>query len=1103
MIKVAIVGAGSGGSALLDLFKVNGEVKVVGITDKRSDARGLDMARTLDVTVIDGIEGLPSCGPEIVINTTGDPSVNQRIRAAFSNDIEIIEGRGARLLWELVERQKRAKNDLSVLYQSSLYISRAKSLKECLHLVLKSAMELTETKAGSIALTQGSEMVMAAQLGLEPAFFKQPRWEPRDNGLTEQIIKKGEPIEFNDIDENPLFKGTDVAKGNIKAILAAPLLVNGGTIGILYLDDFRPRKFTERHKSLIKVFSSQVAYAIERFRLLHDLEESVSELEGIFSDSEDMIIAADNEGGILKFSKGGQRILGYSQNEVLGKNAIEFYREKDERLNIMKTLKEKGAVYNYETVLLRKDSTPVDISLTISQLRNKSGVVIGTVGVSKDITQEKRLRKELEELNRGLEDKVFERTRELERTNRELKRANELKGRFIANASHELRTPLHSIIGFSEVLMQQGFGALNEKQAKFVNTIVTSGKHLLHLVNNILDLAKIEAGKAQLSYEKFILRDTIEEVFAVIRPLAERKQIKVDISVESIPDFTADKVKFKQVLYNLLSNAIKFTPEAGGVGIKAERIVNDGRLLWAPKAQEFLKVCVWDTGPGIKPENREKIFEEFEQLDPSKATEGTGLGLSLTKKLIEIHGGHISVGERGGEKGSVFEIYLPFISMERQAFPPREASTQAGAVEETKEGKALVLVVEDDLPTVELLTIHLTQAGYRVAHAYDGEEAIRKAQELKPFVITLDIMLPKKDGWEVLQALKADPGTKDIPVVIHSIIDNAELAFALGATDYLIKPVDQATLLEKLKGLTQESKKKRYPVSVLLISSDPYTRDSFYRSLKDEGMLLHSAEDEEDGVEMAIATRPNAVIVDVEKPEKGFNFVKIFRENPFLKEMPVFVLTSKEFLPEHRQILTGQMERILSKDALSSGELVNHLRNLELLYPEKAGLLDDVTMLFNARYLRIRLGQELKRSSRHKIPLVFMLTDIDNLDRYVSSKGEYYGNLVLKKTTDLIKRNIRGSDVLTRYGRNTFGLILTNTLVDSGVVLAKRFLSTICDYPFLFEEAQEGGRFTLSVGASVYGNQNIEALIQIAEAALFNAKSKGGNKIEIFHDLPK
>ena len=249
----------------------------------------------------------------------------------------------------------------------------------------------------------------------------------------------------------------------------------------------------------------------------------------------------------------------------------------------------------------------------------------------------------------------------------------------------------------------------------------------------------------------------------MVKHLADRKRIelKTDISPE-VANFIADKVKFKQVLYNLLSNAIKFTPESGKVGIRTEKLINRDLFLWAMKGQEFLKLSVWDTGGSIRAEDKERVFDEFEQLDPSKSTEGTGLGLSLTKKLVELHGGYIDVESIYG-KGSAFNVYMPVIISEKYEEERLSLPEAVTAVTDEVESAPLVLVVEDDIPTSELLSIHLGKAGYRTVHAYNGVEAIRRAREVQPFAITLDIMLPNKNGWEVLQRLKSDSETSDIP----------------------------------------------------------------------------------------------------------------------------------------------------------------------------------------------------------------------------------------------------------------------------------------------------------------------------------------------------
>ncbi|HHT9122588.1 MAG TPA: diguanylate cyclase [Candidatus Wunengus sp. YC63] len=946
MIKIAVIGAGNGGRALLDIFHTNGNVKIIGITDKDKNAPGLNLAKEWGIFVAEDIKEFYSYKPDIIINATGKPGVSEFIKESFPYPIEVIDGLGAKLLWELVSRHQKAKKDM---------------------------------------------------------------------------------------------------------------------------------------------------------------EDSLTYLQGMLNDSQDMIITTDREGRLVKYSKGGERILGYRADEIIGCKVSEFYVNKDERSNILKTLHEKGAVYNYETKLLKKDGSPVDISLTISVLRDRTGSIIGTVGISKDVTEEKRLREELkkkneelEELTENLEDKVFERTKELEKINRELSKANEMKGRFIANASHELRTPLHSIIGFSEILLQKTFGDLNEKQQRYTNTIYTSGKHLIHLVNNILDLAKIEAGKMELSHQTFPLKTTIDEVLMVLKPLAGKKVIEPKIEMSSeVDSFTADKIKFKQILYNLLSNAIKFTPEGGTVGVNIEKVKGNKEILpWALESQRLLKVSVWDTGVGIRPEDREKIFEEFEQLDPSKSTEGTGLGLSLTKKLVELHGGQIEVGGTYGQ-GAIFNVYLPFVVHEKQTSMPKPILPPI-AETRLKEECPLVLVVEDDIPTVEILTIHLTQAGYRIAHAYDGEEAILKAKELKPFVITLDIMLPKKDGWEVLQSLKANPDTRDIPVIIHSIIENKELAFALGATDYMVKPVDKSILLEKLTELSLLTKKARYPINILVVTNDNTIRNNLYNILQNEGFVMQSASDTEGAFNLALTTKPNLMIVDLNIPEGGFKIINEYRENPALRDIPIFAITSTNLSPDERLEVVGQIEMVLCKDAIISKEIVNHLRNIEVLYPKKAGLIDELTGVFNYRYFQIRLAQEIRRSTRYNLPLVLLILDVDQFGHYVNKKGEHYGNLILKKIAEVIRKNIRGSDVLVRHGIDSFAIVLTNTFLSSGLILAKRFVSMIHDYPFLYEDVQPKGKITISMGASEFKEHSPEELIHSVELALSSAITKGRNRVEVF-----
>lgn len=1097
MLRIGIVGAGKGGTGLLNVFLANGDVNVVGIADTNPQAPGIDLARRYGIYIAGSIEELSTRNPQIIINATGNPKVSDYIRQSFPYPVEIIEGTSAWFLWELVRRQQEAKKDLSILYDNALLIARSKSLQEVLESILYSAMTLTETPAGSISLIDGEEMVMAAHRGLSEEFFKQKRWKPRPQGLSRYILSQREPVEWEDIFKDPLFEGTNIKKEGIRALLASPLLLDGGVVGILYLDDFKPRRFTERHKKLIQLFSAFAAHAIEKFRLIHELDESLAYLEAVFEDSQDMIATTDNEGRIVKFSRGGERILGYTEEELRGRKASELYVNPEEREKILNILRERDAILNYETQLLRKDGTPVDISLTISRLRDREGNIIGTVGISKDITEEKRLRtelarknKELQELNEQLEEKVIERTRELEKINEELKRSNQAKARFISNMSHELRTPLTSILGYSELILDRTYGEINEIQERYLKHILQAGKHLLHLVNNILDLAKIEAGKVTLSSESLSIPEVIDEVAFVMRPQAEKKSIELSVRISSeVNDFVADRTKLKQILYNLLSNAIKFTPEGGKVGIEAEYIAKP--FAWIPSERRFLKLTVWDTGIGIPEDQKERIFEEFEQLDPSRATEGTGLGLPMTKRLVELHGGYIDLESIPG-KGTHFYVYLPAVSEEVVETLKKEVFA-----EKIKEEPPLVLIAEDDVSTAELLGIYLKEGGYRAEIARDGVEALRLAKELQPFAVILDIMLPVKDGWDVLQSLKSDPETSDIPVIIHSILEERDLAFAMGATDYIVKPADKSVFLKKLGGLSLIHKKKRLPVNIFVITEDERCRENIKELTESEGFIFHHYSDTDEAAKAALIIRPHVAIVDLAMGEKIASFIRFLREAPATKEILILGLTERELSMEERIRVTGLIERLLRKDALSSQELLGHLKELELLHPKRAGLIDELTGLLNNRYLQLRLAQECLRSRRYKIPLVLSIIDIDHFSHYISKKGIYYGNIVLKKIAELLKKNLRGSDVICRAGDDAFAIIFTNTLPESAMQISKRFLTMVHEYPFIHGEVQPKGRITVSIGLTEFKGQSPEELLLSCQKALRTAKEKGRDRVEM------
>ncbi len=499
--------------------------------------------------------------------------------------------------------------------------------------------------------------------------------------------------------------------------------------------------------------------------------------------------------------------------------------------------------------------------------------------------------------------------------------ANKAKSEFLANMSHELRTPLNAIIGFSELLSDKAFGDLNPKQDKYVTNILTSGRHLLQLINDILDLSKVEAGRMELQTSPFDPAQAVRDILTIVKTLANKKNITVVLQGDAdIPFINADQKKFKQILYNLLSNAIKFTPASGtvtvGLVIVADVVDQD-----APTGR-MLRVSVSDTGIGLKPEDQKRIFRAFEQVDSSYARQqqGTGLGLALTQSLVELHGGRIWVESAGEGKGSTFLFLIPVgvpVPASAAEGSSRDAHAAAAAAVTPeppgmKAGKPLVLVVEDDRQASELLRHHLTAAGYDVAQAFDGQQAVQLARSLRPTAITLDVVLPQKDGLRVLAELKSAPETREIPTIIVSMTDDRQIGIALGAADYLIKPVDRERLLHALQHAT--GAKPTGARRVLIVDDEPQAREFLTRLLETQGYEVLQASGGRQGIELALSRRPEVMIVDLLMPEvSGFDVVQEIRRHPETRDIPILIFTSKDLSEDERQQLLRNANAIVFK----------------------------------------------------------------------------------------------------------------------------------------------------------------------------------------------
>ncbi|MDN3514490.1 MAG: response regulator [Candidatus Brocadia sp.] len=525
-----------------------------------------------------------------------------------------------------------------------------------------------------------------------------------------------------------------------------------------------------------------------------------------------------------------------------------------------------------------------------------------------------------------LEQRIAEKTAHLQQAVLALERANKMKSEFLANMSHELRTPLNAIIGFAEVLRDKISGELNDEQTDFVNDIHSSGVHLLQMINDILDLSKIEAGKLELQYEVFLVPEAVEDVYTILKGLASKKHLELKtVILTDVKYIEADRVKFKQILYNLLSNAIKFTPENGKITLEAG-IVDDA-----------LQVSVSDTGIGMKPEDQQKVFKEFWQADSSFARkyEGTGLGLALTKRIVEMHGGKIWFESEYG-RGSVFCFSLPLKATPR-TIKPKEAEASPRRIVPTRtEGAKTVLVVEDDRMAANLLTLYLTNAGYNAIIAVDGEDAIKKAKEFHPFLITLDIMLPKKDGWDVLSELKNNRDTADIPVIIVSIVDNKELGFSLGAAEYLMKPIDREKLINTVTACIPTERIEGKPLKILVVDDDEKAVKHMSAILENAGFEVLKAYSGNAGINLAVNSIPDIMILDLMMPDvSGFDVVEKLRVHPTAKRIPIIICSAKEITPEDKKVLNGNILAIVQKSSHTKEDLLATIKKIERLHVKK------------------------------------------------------------------------------------------------------------------------------------------------------------------------
>ncbi|WP_404386709.1 response regulator [Knoellia locipacati] len=828
--------------------------------------------------------------------------------------------------------------------------------------IVERARVLCHADAAQIHLLRDDHFRLTRAVGVSAELVDLSEVEPSPldrNSLVGRVGLDHTTQQIHDVLADPEYDRPDFQRiEGYRTILGAPMLVDDEVVGVLSVWRTTVSPFDDRICALLTTFAAQGALAVRNVELMRALEarsaelarrvdqlEALSEVGDAVSsslDADEVLATIVNVAVELSGTSGGSLVdldedSGlFSVRTATGTSAEVLQALRDSRIHIDETLigqacREGRPIQVADLSTIEENLDPHLSILYTAGWRSvvavplvRSGKTVGALVVRRKIPGEFS-EETCELLEAFANQSAIALTnarihRQLEVQSAELAEASRHKSEFLASMSHELRTPLNAVIGFSEVLLERMFGDLNERQEDYLRDILTSGRHLLDLLNDVLDLSKVEAGQMELDRTDFSMEDCIAYALSMVRERAVEHRVTLRTELpEGLGPVNADELRIKQVLLNLLSNAVKFTPDGGTVVVGATR------------RHDSLEVTVSDTGVGIAAADQERIFDSFQQGSrAARKVEGTGLGLTLTRRIVELHGGHVWLRSELGH-GSTFGFTVPLVRSRSEAVATSR-DPRAQADEEQSDGPAppderpLAVIIEDDPSSSELLSLHLGAAGLRTLVVSDGRSGLQAVRDEHPEVVVLDIHLPEMDGWDVLTEIKSDPLVAATPVVVVSVLPDRSRGMALGASDYLVKPVARDELVDALRRVvplpTEESGRR----VAVLVDDDPSALELARLALDPAGWTLLTCTRAEQVFTLVRESRPSVVLVDLLMPDMdGFEVIDRLRSDPVSASVPIVVLTSKTLTPAERRTLEGRIEFVTSKNAVDLGLLATRL----------------------------------------------------------------------------------------------------------------------------------------------------------------------------------